>query len=155
MTQKMLGSLVVALNLAFVGQAQAIGPFLSWQNADDLDNGYGVGVAVPRSMTPLFRIDPRVSWYSYTGGDNDLNAFPVDLIGELNMGLFYGGVGASYTIYDNEIEDRWGYSVVVGAKFMLGGTGVFADLMWRGSEKKDNASADGVGLNVGVLFGGF
>lgn len=154
MTRKLLLGLFVAILLAVAPQAQAtIGPFVSWQNADDLDNGYGLGISFPRNFTPLFRIDPRVSWYNYSGGSYDLNAFPIDLIAEINLGLFYGGVGGSYTIYDNDIKNKWGYSFVAGAKLQLGGIGVFGDLMWRGSEK-DEANVDGFGLNVGILLGG-
>ena len=153
MTRKLLLGLFVAIILSVAPQAQAtIGPFVSWQNADDLDNGYGLGVALPRSLTPIIRIDPRVTWYSYSGGDYDLNAFPIDLIAEIDLGLFYGGVGGSYTIYDHNISNRWGYSFVAGAKLQLGGLGIFGELMWRGSEK-DEANVDGFGLNVGVLFG--
>ena len=153
MTRKVLLGLFAALFLGMASQAQAIGAFLSWQNAEDLDNGYGVGIAAPRGAT-LIRLDPRLTWYSYGEGDVDLNAFPIDLIAELSLGLFYGGVGASYTIYDNDVPDRWGYSAVVGAKLALGGIGLFGDLLWRGSEEKNNSSADGFGLNIGVLFGG-
>ena len=130
-------------------QAHAIGLFGAWQNAKDLDSGFGIGATAPIGLG-LIRIDPRVSWYSY--GDTDVNVFPLDCAAEIDLGIFYGGLGASYYIVDSNLNNRWGFFAIAGVKFKLSKITLFGDLIWRGSDTLDSIDFSGGGLNVGVIF---
>lgn len=145
--------LLIALMVALVGgmapQAQAIGLFGAWQNAKDLNSGFGVGVTAPIDLG-LLRIDPRASWYSY--GNSNVDVFPLDIAGEIDLGIVYGGLGISYYIIDSGIDNRWGYFALAGVKFSLSKVTLFADLIWRGSDNLSSIDFSGGGLNVGVVF---
>lgn len=145
--------LLIVLVMVMVGglavQSQAIGLFAAWQNAKDLNSGFGIGATMPIDLG-LLRIDPRASWYNY--GDRDVNVFPLDIAGEIDLGIVYGGLGVSYYIIDSDIENRWGYFALAGVKFSLGAVTLFGDLIWRGSDTLESIDFDGGGLNVGVVF---
>ena len=143
----MIGLMVVMCVAAT--QAHALGLFGAWQNASDLDSGFGIGATAPVGLG-LIRIDPRVSWYNY--GDSDVNVFPLDCAAEIDLGLFYGGLGASYYIIDSDISDRWGFFALAGVKIKLTKITLFADLIWRGSDTLDSIDFSGGGLNVGIIF---
>jgi len=139
----------IAMVVTMVPQANAIGLFASWQDAKDLNSGIGVGATLPIELG-LFRIDPRASWYRYK--DDGVNMSPLDIAGELDFGIVYGGLGVSYYIIDSDIGNRWGYYALAGAKISLAGFTLFGDLIWRGSETIDSISFEGGGLNVGIIF---
>lgn len=144
--------LLVAVLVVLAGattQAHAIGLFGAWQNATDLDSGFGIGATAPIGLG-LIRIDPRVSWYSY--GDTDVNVFPLDCAAEIDLGIFYGGLGASYYIVDSDLSNRWGFFAIAGVKFKLSKVTLFGDLIWRGSDTLDSIDFSGGGLNVGIIF---
>jgi hypothetical protein len=144
--------LLIAMLVVFVGtatQVHAIGLFGAWQNASDLDSGFGIGVTNPVGLG-LIRIDPRASWYSYS--DSDVNVFPLDCAAELDLGIFYGGLGASYYIIDSDISNRWGFFAIAGVKLKLTKITLFGDLIWRGSDTLDSIDFSGGGLNVGIIF---
>ena len=145
-------TLLIAVVVVLAGaatQAHAIGLFGAWQNAKDLDSGFGVGLTAPVGLG-LIRIDPRASWYSY--GDTDVNVFPLDCAAELDLGIFYGGLGASYYIVDSGLSDRWGFYALAGVKLKLSKITLFGDLIWRGSDTLDSIDFSGGGLNVGIIF---
>lgn len=150
MTRKLVGFVLVSVMIGCLApKAHAIGLFAAWQNAKDLDSGFGIGATAPIDMG-LLRIDPRATWYNY--GDSDVNVFPLDIAGEINLGIVYGGLGVSYYIIDSGIKDRWGYFALAGVKFSLGRVTLFGDLIWRGSDTLESIDFDGGGLNVGVIF---
>ncbi|MEJ2720105.1 MAG: hypothetical protein P8181_03040 [bacterium] len=97
-------ALLIVLVVVMVGglavQSQAVGLFAAWQNAKDLNSGFGVGATMPIDLG-LLRIDPRASWYNYS--DGDVNVFPLDIAGEIDLGIVYGGPGVSYCTIDSDM----------------------------------------------------
>lgn len=149
-TKVLLIILAVAMVAVLAPQAHAQGGlFAAWQDAKDLNSGFGIGATAPADLG-LLRIDPRISWYNYS--NRDVNVFPLEIAGEINLGIVYGGLGASYYLIDSDIEDRWGFFAVAGAKLSLGRVTLFGDLIWRGSETLQSIDFDGAGLNLGILF---
>jgi hypothetical protein len=150
---------VLAVSMSLAGEAKSLGAFVSYWNGADIDNGYGLGVKHKFQIIPIFAIDVRASWLSFSDDPVDLNMYPLEATALAQLGLFYGGVGAGYYIFsgnDLDYENAVGGFLLAGVKLSLGGLGVFGELKYTWVEPKVNDvtfDASGVGVNLGVLFG--
>ena len=140
---------VLALVMGWASHAHAFGLFLGWWDAEDLNSGWGIGVKKPVGIA-IVRVVPQVSWFRF--GDADVNMFPLEVVGELDLGIAYGGLGVGYYILNRDIKNRLGWFLVGGAKAELGGTGVFGEIRYN---DLDNTalSLDGFSINVGISLG--
>jgi hypothetical protein len=82
-------------------------------------------------------------------------------MGVVSLGLFYGGVGVGYYIFDAEtvqLSNEVGWFGLVGVELGLGPVKVFTDLKWTQVESDvedstQTVNAEGIGVNLGVDFG--
>ena len=161
-------TLAVLLLGAATPPAHAIGVFASWWNIDKSnDDGFGFGIRQEVPLTPLFAIDTNVSWLKFN--DSDTNVFPLEAAGLARLGLFYGGLGVGYYIFDaknGNVDNNFGWYAVGGVKIALASFGVFGELKYTklsadikdvkpGSGLPTSIDADGMGFNVGVILGKF
>lgn len=153
--------------------AHAVGAFGSWWQMDENSaDGFGFGLRHKITFTPLIGIEGRASWISFSdvlpssGGvnppaDDSADVIPLEAMGVVSLGLFYGGVGVGYYMFDAEtvsLSDEVGWFGLVGVELGLGPVKVFADVKWTQVEtgvegNSQTYSADGPGANVGVDFG--
>lgn len=144
--------------------AHALGVMASWWQIDESsDDGFGAGLRERIQIIPLIGIDVRASWIDF--GDKDFSVFPLEAAGVVALGPFYAGIGAGYYLFDSPLDDAFGWYVIGGAEFGLGGFGIFGDLVWRDlspdyedvdpnlSNVPTSLDAAGVGFNVGINFG--
>jgi hypothetical protein len=159
--------LVVAGLAAASPPAHALGVFASWWNMDEAnEDGFGFGLRQKTSFTPLLAIDTRASWVGFS--DADLNVFPLEASGIVSLGLFYGGVGLGYYIFDSDkadLENNFGWFLAAGIEIALAKVGVFGEVKWTQLEADfenidpdvddvpTSLNADGVGFNLGVTLG--
>ena len=147
-----IGVLLVVAILA--PQANAIGVMGSWWDQDGLGNGYGVGLIHKFGLIPLISIDARASWLSFSDEATEANVFPLEATGRVNLGMFYGGLGLGYYIFDGKndasLDNTVGGYIVGGIEITPAGIGGFGELKYTITDKND---ADGIGVNVGVVFG--
>jgi hypothetical protein len=130
------------------------------------EDGFGLGLRERIPIIPMVGIDTRASWLNF--GDSDVNVFPLEVSGVVTLGLFYGGIGVGYYIFDAEnveLENSVGWFVLAGVDVGLGGFGLFGDIIYRELESDienvdpnlsnvpTSLDAAGVGFNVGVNFG--
>jgi hypothetical protein len=148
--------------------AHAFGVMASWWQMDESSqDGFGFGLRERIQIVPLIGIDTRASWLNFSD-QNDLNVFPLEAAGVVTLGLFYGGIGFGYYIFDAEdveLDNAFGWFVLAGVDVGLGGFGVFGDIQWRDlsadvedvdpnlSNVPTSLDAAGVGFNVGINFG--
>jgi hypothetical protein len=135
-------------------------------------DGYGFGLRHKIGFTPLFGIEGRASWISFSdvfphsGGvnppsENGADVIPLEVMGVVSLGLFYGGVGVGYYIFDAEtvqLSNEVGWFGLVGVELGLGPVKVFTDLKWTQVESDvedstQTVNAEGIGVNLGVDFG--
>ena len=105
----------------------------------------------------------------------DMNVFPIEATGILQLGMIYGGIGAGYYIFDADnievpsrsadLKNAFGWYLVGGIELSLSSFGVFGELKWTMlspdidgvdpsiDDVPTSLDADGLGLNVGVMFG--
>lgn len=158
--KKLLAVVTVLVVVAGMsGEARSIGIFGSYWNGKDIDNGYGIGVKHKFQLIPIFAVDVRGSWLSFGENTTDLNLYPLEATALASLGMFYGGVGAGYYIFDgkdSDYDNAAGGFALGGLKLALGGLGVFGELKYTWVESKiseKTVSANGVGVNLGVLLG--
>jgi len=158
--RKLLALIVVlAVVTSMAGEAKCLGIFGSYWNGEDIDNGYGLGVKHKFQIIPIFAIDARASWLSFSDDPVDLNMYPLEATALAKLGMFYGGVGAGYYIFDGkdvDLDNAAGGFILAGIEIALGGLGVFGELKYTWVESKvgdATVDASGAGVNVGVLLG--
>ena len=151
-----------------VPRAHALGVFASWWNMNDAnEDGFGFGIRQKIKLAPIISLDTRASYINFN--DSDLKVFPLEATGLVSLGLFYGGLGVGYYIFDVggdefSIDNNFGWYLVGGVEIGAGPVGVFGEIKWTSlsadfSDVKPNLDipssldADGVGFNVGVTFG--
>ena len=147
---------------AGVTSADAVGVFAQWQDANDMDSGFGFGVKHKFQIIPVIAIEARASWLHYDGskGFATTDLFPLEAVGRAKLGLFYGGIGLGYYIATGDplaLKNSLGYSFLAGAEFTLFGLGAFAEgryLLLEPDEKNIGGTRDmgGFGVNVGVVL---
>lgn len=144
--------------------AHALGVMASWWQLDQSsEDGFGLGLRERVQLIPLVGIETRATWINFS--DTDVNVFPLEASGVVSLGLFYGGIGVGYYVFDADVENSFGWFLLGGVEFGLGGFGVFGDIQWREltadfedidpnfSNVPTSLDAAGVGFNVGVNFG--
>ena len=164
--------LCIVVLLAVVGlgvsspRVEALGVFASWWNLDEKnEDGFGFGVRQKTSFTPLLGIDTRASYVNF--GDSDVTVFPLELSGQVSLGLFYGGLGLGYYIFDADgadLDNNFGWFLLGGIEIALAKVGVFGEIKWTQLETDfenidpdlgdvpSSLNADGVGFNLGVTL---
>ncbi|MEF8943236.1 MAG: outer membrane beta-barrel protein [Desulfohalobiaceae bacterium] len=158
---------------------QQLGVFGSYQDTDDLDDGYGGGlryalftrVADPAPGSVLEGIDiggdVRASWladYDEDAFDTDMYPAQANLLvrAELQNGFRpYAGGGVGYVWFDNddkELDDEYSYSALLGFDQMITerfSLFVEGEYMWLEPDYDNmsgDADMDGFGVNAGVNF---
>jgi hypothetical protein len=148
--------------------ANAIGVMASWWQIDESsDDGFGAGLRSKMKIVPMVAFDTRVSWIKF-GDEVDMNVFPLEATGILQLGMVYGGIGAGYYIFDGDnidLKNAFGWYLVGGIELGLSSFGVFGELKWTMlspdidgvdpslDDVPTELDADGMGFNVGVMFG--
>ena len=160
--------LAVVMVGSAVSNAHAIGAYMSWWKPDKIDDqGFGAGLRMPIKIIPILSVDARASWINFS--DNDMNVYPVEAIGIVTLGIFYGGLGLGYYFFDSsndayEVKDSVGWNVVLGATLGLQKLNIFGEAKWTDLEADVEAlgtnvsppnslDAAGVGFNLGLMFG--
>jgi len=148
--------------------AHAIGLFASWWNIDQSnDDGFGFGIRQAVPLTKLFAINTDATWLKF--GDSETNVFPLEAAGVARLGLFYGGLGVGYYIFDakaGDVDNNFGWYATAGVNLNLTKFGVFGEFKYRklsadindvkpGSGLPTSIDADGMGFDVGVTLGKF
>ena len=98
-----------------------------------------------------------------------MNVYPIEVIGLVTLGIFYGGLGVGYYFFDAsndtfEVKDSAGWNVVAGATLGLSKLSIFGEVKWTEIEPDIEAiegnvnvpnslDAAGVGFNLGVMLG--
>jgi hypothetical protein len=162
---KVLMMLVVVAGLLAVGAApaKAIGAFVQWQDTKDMSSGWGGGLNYNFLEVPLVSVDARVS-YMYVGSKgiyDGVSMIPLEAVGKVKFGLFYGGVGLGYYIFsggNTTPKNSFGGSLIGGAGIQLFGLGGFAELryLYLEPDNKDDLGGkrdlSGFGAAVGVAL---
>jgi hypothetical protein len=161
-------ALLVVVGLAAASPpAHALGVFASWWNMDESDEGgFGFGVRQKIPVVPVVSIDTRASYMVFS--DADLKVYPLEAAGMVNLGLFYGGIGVGYYIFDADnadLENNFGWWVAGGVELGLAAVSLFGEVKWTEIEADyhdvdpnlgnvpTSIDAAGVGFNAGVMFG--
>lgn len=157
-------------------RAHAIGVMASWWNmTDQSDDGWGGGLRQEIPLLPgkgnedaLVRLalDTRASYFRFK--DAELNVIPLEVGGEVQLGIIYAELGGGYYIFDADhydVDNAWGWYGLAGVMIGRGATGLFGEVKYTGLKADINAvkvefeeiptsiKADGVGINVGLSFG--
>lgn len=163
-----IAALVAIIGLAAITpSAHAIGVMASWWNMDEgNDDGFGFGLRSKVQIIPLISFDTRASWIKFN--DADLNVFPIEATGMVKLGMLYAGLGGGYYIFDADnadVDNNFGWYLVGGIDISVSSFGVFGEVKWTMLEAdiKDvdpnlgdvptSLDADGIGFNLGVMFG--
>jgi hypothetical protein len=165
-----LASMVV-LGMVTTGARANQGIFATWWNLDQSnDDGFGFGFRSKVPIAPLVSFDTRVSWVKFN--DSDTSIIPIEATGMLKLGMVYAGVGVGYYFFDAsggvDIDNNFGWYLLGGIDISAGPVGVFGEVKWTslstdinsngivplpGESVPTSLDADGIGLNVGVMFG--
>jgi hypothetical protein len=165
---------IVAGTAAAEGLSQQAGPFATYQNTQDMEDGYGVGVKYLKMFQDVVPkldcgVDVRASWLAYDGDDNDFRAdldiIPLEVFALVRYEVLAGtrsyvGVGLGYYVFDSDyidIDDDIGFSAMVGCdKRIVDTLSVFAEVRYLWLEPDVNTEADidleGVGANIGIAL---
>ena len=139
--------------------AHAFGVFGAWWDAEDAsDGGLGFGIRSQTRIVPLVSIDTRISWIKFS--DDDFSVYPIEVTGMLKLGMLYAGVGVGYYFFSDDLENDFGWYLVGGIDIGAGPVGIFGEVKWtslstdiKNAAPPESLSADGIGINVGVMFG--
>jgi hypothetical protein len=167
---------VVALGVNPRAMAEALGSdiglFGAYLDSDDFQEAYGAGGKVKISVAEFLALDARGSYLEFS--DTDVTMIPVELLVLLQIPVgdalrLYGGAGAGYYFMDAdrvELDDNVGYFPVAGAELGNKVVKFFGEVRWlaltsdvdeaenelEGIADGDSASADGLGINVGLVI---
>ena len=163
--KKLTVLLVLALSLLGTAarDANAIGVYGIWwmPREDSVDaDGWGIGLKEKRSLTPLFAIDGRISYITFS--DLDTNIIPIEFTGTIRLGMLYAGIGAGYYFLtgDSNLEDSLNWYALAGIEVLPGPISFFGEIKWQFLEPDFEAgggSADleslalHLGANIGIL----
>ena len=143
--------------------ASAIGIMGSWWNQDDLKDGYGLGLVHEFGIIPIVSVDARASWLRFSEGGTDVDVYPLEATGRVKLGMFYGGLGVGYYIFNGQnganVDNDVGGYLLGGVGFGLFGLGAFGELKYTFLDTdvdyglgKEELKASGIGINVGVTL---
>ena len=162
--------IAVALAITFVcsfvpSQADAsLGVFATWWDGDETDSGFGGGAKFEFPLIPIVSLDVRASYISWNpDGVDGLYTIPLEVVGSLTFGLFYGGLSLGYYVWgasDYSASDEVGGSIFAGVSLGLGSIGAFGELRYNSAKttlsldelELGEAKADGFSINLGVKF---
>ncbi len=152
-------ALTLFLTTAFTLPANAIGIFGQWQDSNDVDSGYGLGLKHQFGIIPIISIDARASWLRYSGDeDANLDMFPLEVFGRVKLAMFYGGVGLGYYIMSGDFAPNSspGGFAALGIDISLASLGVFGEVRYLYLEPDldvgGSVDMSGVGANIGVTL---
>ena len=153
---------VLLSTVACTVPAHSIGIFGQWQDSNDGDSGYGLGIKQNFGIIPLISVEARASWLRYGGDDEsgNLDMFPLEAFGRLNLGMFYGGVGIGYYLFSGDYSPKntVGGFAAAGIEISLLGLGVFGELRYLVLEPDldtdigGSVDMSGMGANIGVTL---
>ncbi len=137
--------------------AQALSLFAQWQDSSDAGSAYGLGAKHAfLKLMPIVDLEGRVSWLHYGGDEvpSSVEAFPLEAVGTVSLGVFYGGLGVGYYMFSGDVapDNSVGGFVAGGASFGLLGVRAFAELRYLLLEPGD-ADMSGIGAHVGASLG--
>ncbi|RKX40051.1 MAG: hypothetical protein DRP64_13290 [Verrucomicrobia bacterium] len=150
-----LAALVLAgtNEIAYGGETSLAGYLTYWDGGENGGNdGVGGGVKLRKKFLGFFSADVRASYVDFS----DLNTSVVPLEATLMVGFPfvvepYAGLGASYYIFDTDIQGldngAGGYGVI-GLQFNLFVVGALAELRWNEAEAD---LMDGMSANLGLM----
>jgi hypothetical protein len=108
----------------------------------------------------LLSIDGRASYITFD--DTSQDVIPLELAGLVNLPLFgerivpYAGAGVGYYLFQDDLDDDWGFFPLVGMEFGMQNFSLMAEARWLILEADDDfgdsADVDGFGANLGLLF---
>ncbi len=125
------------------------GAFVTWWDADDLDDGIGIGAKIDYRLLGILFAEGRTGYVNFEDG----NAIPFE--GSLNLKMPlpltpYVGFGYGYyLIEDSGLDSGGGTFIQLGATLELFGAGIFADLRFLDLEENP---LDGSSFHVGVSW---
>jgi len=152
--QQTLVIMVVTAMMTGLAAAQTLsqqaGAYASWLNADDLDDGFGVGLKyslMVQDVAPALPklgvgFDVRAGWLTFDGDDNDygvdVDMFPIELTALVSYEVMdgakpYAGLGVGYYFFDADsrwydVDDEFGVYALLGwDQKVYEGLSVFAE----------------------------
>ena len=148
---------IAVLAVLAASPAHALSLFAQWQDSNDAGSAYGLGAKHAfLKIIPIVDLEGRVSWLHYDSDEvpSSVEAFPLEAVGTVSLGLFYGGLGVGYYLFSGDVapDDAVGGFVAGGASFGLLGVRAFAELRYLLLEPED-ADMSGVGVHVGASLG--
>jgi hypothetical protein len=159
MNKRLILAVAAIVVMSVAPQAHSIEGFVSYWNGKDTDNGYGLGVGQQIKIVPIVSGGVRLSWLSF--GDSDLNLYPLEALVRAKFGMFYGGGGIGYYIFDGknvDFDNSAGGFLIAGVDFTLAKIGAFGELKYTFVNSKvagQDVDGSGIGVNVGVVFNWF
>jgi hypothetical protein len=159
----LLPIIVAAVLAAGATPAGALGGFAHWQNSEDMDSGFGLGLQHQFKIVPIFSAEARAAWVGFSSTDKgpDMNMYPLEAIGRVKLGLLYGGGGIGYYLFsgdDFQPKNSVGGTILAGAEFTLLGLGAFAEAryLFLEADEEDQVGGkrkmDGFGASLGVII---
>lgn len=156
-----MGLIMTAALLALTAPAaNALSVYGTWWKTSD-DDAFGVTLQHRQNLTPLFSLDGRVGWLTFS--DTKADIFPLELAALAKLGIFYAGPGVGYYVFsgDADLDNDFGYFLLGGVRLGLGALGVYGEAKY-GFLKTDfnfpgggsaEADLDYFALHAGVFIG--
>lgn len=139
--------------IAYGGETSLAGYLTYWDGGENGGNeGVGGGVKLRKKFLGFFSADVRASYVDFS--DLDTSVVPLEATLMVGFPFFiepYVGLGASYYIFDTDIQEldngAGGYGVL-GVQFNLWVVGAMAELRWNEAEE---TLMDGMSANLGLM----
>lgn len=135
--------------MAYSGETSLAGYLTYWDGSVD---GVGGGVKLRKKFLGFFSADVRASYVDFS--NLDTSVVPLEatvMVGFPFVVEPYAGLGASYYIFDTDIQGLdngvGGYGVI-GLQFNLFVVGALAELRWNEAEAD---LMDGMSANLGLM----
>ena len=158
-------AVVMLISVAPAPAQSGMGLFATWWDGKDMGDGFGGGVKYEFPLIPIVSIDARASYIKFSDAtlspttDNGLYTIPLEAVGSLKFGLFYGGLALGYYIWggsDLSTNSQIGGSILAGVSLGLGSIGAFGELRYTKAETRVedtfDMKADGWNILLGVKF---
>jgi hypothetical protein len=156
----MAGLSLVIGGCGSTGSGVELGAFGSYLDGGDLGTGYGGGAKLEFNPIDLLSIDGRASYVHFD--DYDVDVIPLEMAALINLPLFgerivpYAGAGVGYYLFEDDIDDDWGFFPLIGMEFGPQNFSLMAEARWLMLDTDDKLGAtedaDGFGANLGVIL---
>ncbi len=160
---RMTTAICLILFCSVASSHAGFGLFASWQDTDEVDSGYGIGMKQEVMLSRQASVDFRLSYLTgFTidrrwSSDEDLTVTMVEAIFDWNVPMpgwtpYFGGGFGYYIIDPDWIDSELGFVLHGGAKLDTGrGVAIFGELKYTTIEPDQN-DLGGVGVNAGVIW---